>query len=61
VQAHADEPSRDDEVLDAAMRREPALQLLGVDTGDEEVRILRLDPEQLVADGAADDVGVELE
>jgi hypothetical protein len=61
VQPHADEPSRDDEILDATVRREPTLQLVGVDAGDEEVRILRVEAEQLVADGAADDVGVELE
>jgi hypothetical protein len=61
VQAHADQPPRDHEVLDAPVRREPALQLLGVDAGDEDVRVLRVEAEQLVADRAADDVRVELE
>jgi hypothetical protein len=61
VQPHADEPSRDDEILDAPVRRETPLQLAGVDAGNEEVRVLRVEAEQLVADGAADDVRVELE
>jgi hypothetical protein len=59
VQAHADEPSCDDQVLDAAVRLESPLQPVGVDARDEEVRILRLEAEQLVADGAADEVRVE--
>jgi hypothetical protein len=61
VEPHTDEASRDDEIFDATVRREPPLQLLRVDTGDEEVRVLRLEAEELVADGAADDVRVELE
>jgi hypothetical protein len=59
VQAHADEPSGDDQVVDAAVRLESPLQPVGVDTRDEEVRILRLETEQLVADGSADEVRVE--
>jgi hypothetical protein len=59
VQAHADEPSGDDQVLDAAVRLESPLQPAGVDTRDEEVRILRLETEQLVADRSADEVRVE--
>ncbi len=57
----ADESPGDDEVVDASVGGEPPLELVGIDARDEEVRVLRLDPEQLVADGAADDVGVELE
>jgi hypothetical protein len=59
VEAHADEPSRDDQVFDAAVWLESPLQAAGVDTRDEEVRILRLETEQLVADGSADEVRVE--
>jgi hypothetical protein len=59
VQAHTDEPARDDQVLDAAVRLECPLQPVGVDTRDEEVRILRLETEQLVADGSADEIRVE--
>jgi hypothetical protein len=59
VQAHADEPARDDQILDAAVRRERPLQPVGVDARDQEVRVLRLEAEQLVADSAADEVGVE--
>jgi hypothetical protein len=61
VQAHADEPPGDNEVFDAPVRCEAALQFLGVDAGDEEVRVLRLEAEELVADGTPDDVRVELE
>jgi len=57
----ADEPSGDDEILDVPVRSELLLQLFGVYARDEEVRILRLVAEQLVADGAADEVGVEAE
>ena len=56
-----DRAARDDELIDPAVRRERRAQLLGVEAGDEEVRVLRVDPEQLVADGAADEVGVEPE
>jgi hypothetical protein len=59
VQAHTDEPARDDQVLDAAVRLECPLQPVGVDARDEEVRILRLETEQLVADGSADEIRVE--
>src|SRR5215203_4606505 len=61
VQTEAYEPARDDEVLDAPVRLEPRAQLLRVDARNKEVRILRFEPEQLVADGAADEVGVEVE
>jgi hypothetical protein len=40
MQPHPDEPPRDDEVVDAPVRREQPLQLVGVDCGDEEVRVL---------------------
>jgi hypothetical protein len=59
VQAHTDEPARDDQVLDAAVRLECPLQPVGVDARDEEVSILRLETEQLVADGSADEIRVE--
>ncbi len=36
-------------------------QPFGVEPGHEEVRVLRVEPEQLVAHGAADEVGVEPE
>ena len=61
MQADADEPSRDDEILHAAVLRELCPQPLRVDAGDEKVRVLRLVAEQLVADGAADEVGIEAE
>ncbi len=61
VQPDADEPVGDDEILHAAVRRERRAQSLGVEAGHEEVGILRVQPEQLVAHGAADDVGVEVE
>jgi hypothetical protein len=43
------------------VRSKRVAESLDVDTRDEEVRILRLAPEQLVADRAADNVGVEAE
>ena len=61
VEPDADEPVRDHEVLDAPVRRERRAQPLGVDAGYEEVRVLRLEPEQLVAHGAADEVGIQPE
>jgi hypothetical protein len=59
VQAHADEPAGDDEILDAAVRLERPLQPVGVDAPDKEVRVLRLEAEQLVADRSADEIRVE--
>ncbi len=61
METHADEAVGDDEVLDAAVRLERALQAVGVDARDEEVGVLRLEPEQLVADGAADEIRVEVQ
>src|SRR5439155_643685 len=52
---------RDLEVLDTAVRLEQGAQLLVIDAEDEEIRVLRVEPEQLVADGAADEVRVEPE
>ena len=43
------------------MRFERAAETVVVDAWDDEVRVLRLEPEQLVAHGAADEVGVERE
>ncbi len=60
-QADADEPVGDDEVLDASVRRKRGPQPLGVDPGHEEVGVLGVQAEQLVAHGAADEVGVEAE
>ena len=59
VQPDADEPVGDDEILDAPVRGERGPQPLGVDAGHEEVGVLRVQPEQVVAHGSADDVGVE--
>jgi len=61
MQPHADEPARDDELLDAAVQLERALQPVGVDSRNEEVRVLRIESEQLVANGTADEVGIESE
>src|SRR5579884_1631341 len=57
----ADDAVRDDERLDLAVRSQPPQELVLVETGNEEVRVLRRAPEQLVSDGAADEVGVEVE
>src|SRR5262249_34509369 len=59
--AHPDELSRDLEILDAAVGLEGAAERVVVDAEDEEVRVLRLEPEQLVANRAADEVRVEPE
>jgi hypothetical protein len=59
VQARADEPAPDDQVIDAAVRLERPLQPVGVDARDEKVRVLRLEAEQLVADRSADEIRVE--
>src|SRR5581483_11329464 len=61
VEAHADGPAGDDELLGAAVRREPLAQPLDIQSGNEEVGVLRLVTEQLVADRTADEVGVEPE
>ena len=48
-------------VLHAAVRLEQRPQAVVVDAGDEKVLVGMREAEQLVADGAADDVGVEAE
>ena len=57
----ADALTGDLEILDAAVRLEQRTKLFVIDAEDEEVRVLRVEAQQLVADGAADDVGVEPE
>ena len=61
VEAHADELAVHLHVLDPAVRLERRPQPGLVDARDEEVLVGVLDPEELVANGAADDVGVEPE
>jgi hypothetical protein len=61
VEAYADEPVGDHEVLDATMGGERGAQTLGVETGHQKVGVLGVEPEQLVANGAPDEVGVETE
>ena len=59
IQAGTDEAAGDAQVLDAAVRGEFGLQSFGVDARDEEVRVLRVEAEQLVADRSADEIRVE--
>jgi hypothetical protein len=61
IEACADAPAGDLQVLNLAVGLEGAPQAVVVDAGNEEVRILRLEPEELVAHGAADEIGVEPE
>ena len=61
VQPRADEAAGDDEVFDLAVRRECLLQSVRIDARNEEVRVLGLEAQQLVAHGAADEIGVEAE
>ena len=61
VEADADELSVHLHVLDPAVRLERRAQAGLIDARDEEVLVGVLDPEQLVAHGAADDVRVEAE
>jgi len=60
-QPHPDALVRDDEILDLPVRLERGSQLVVPDSRDDEVELRRGPSEQLVADGAADDVGVESE
>ena len=53
VEPQPDALTCDLEVLDAPVRRERVAQLVVADARDDEVLILRLPPEQLVAHGAA--------
>ena len=61
VEAHPDELAVHLHVVDAAVRLERGPQARLVEAGNEEVLVRVLDAEQLVPDGAADDVGVEPE
>ena len=61
MQAYSDEPVRHDEILDAPVRLQPRPQRVGVDARDEKVGVLRLEAEELVADGAADEIRVQPE
>ncbi len=55
----AHQPVGDHEIFHAAVWSQCRAELVGVDAQHEEVRILRVEPEQLVAHGAADQVGVQ--
>jgi hypothetical protein len=61
MEADADEPLGDDEILDAAMRCERRAERVRVHARDEEVGVLRLETEELVADGAPDEICVQAE
>ena len=61
VEAHADGPVCDDQLLGTPVRRQQLSQARDVDAGHEEVCVLRVATEQLVSHRAADDVGVEAE
>ena len=61
MEPDADEPVGDHEILHAPVRCEGGAQPVGVDARHEKVGVLRLQPEQLVAHGAAHEVGVEPE
>ena len=60
-EAHADPLLRDDQILDLPVRLERRAQLGVTDPGHDEVAFLDGQPEQLVANRAADEVGVEPE
>ena len=49
------------EILDTPVRLECGAQAGVVDAGDEEVLVRVVDPEELVAHGAPDDVRIEAE
>ncbi len=59
VQAHPDGPSGDHERLDLPVGSQRGAQTVRVDARNEEVGVLRLSPEQLVAHCSADEVRVE--
>ena len=61
VEADADELAVDLEVLDPPVRLECRAQAGVVDARHEEVLVRVVDPEQLVAHGAPDDVRIEAE
>ncbi len=59
MEPDADEPVGNDKILDPSVRSERGPQAFRVDPRHEEVGVLRLEPEQLVANGPADEVGIE--
>ncbi len=59
IEPHADGPAGDDQLLGATVRLERRAQAFDVHTGDEEIGVLRLVAEQLVAHCTADDVRVQ--
>ena len=61
MEARADAPPRDLELLYLAVRLECGAQAFVVHSGHDEIRVLRFTPEELVAHRAADEVGVEVE
>ena len=61
MQPHADRPSRDDELLDSAVRCERVPQLGAVEPGDDEVGVACLTAEKLVPHDTPDEVDVEPE
>ena len=58
-EAQADALARYLEVLDTPVGLEERTKLVVIDAEDQKVGVLRVEPEQLVADGAADEVRVE--
>ena len=61
VVPHTDRAPGDDELLGPAVREQRRAQPGDVDARDEEVRVLRVDAQQLVANRPADDVRAEVE
>jgi hypothetical protein len=61
IQPSTDLPARNLEVLHLAVRIERAAKSVVVDARNDEIRVLRVEPEQLVANGPADEVRVEPE
>ena len=59
VEPHPDLPAGDLELLDAAVWLEQAPQALDVDPGHDKVGVLRVEPKQLVAHSAPDEVGID--
>jgi len=58
---HADRPPGDDELLDPAVGRERLSKLGAVESGHQKIRVLGGAPEELIANDAAHEVGVEAE
>ena len=59
MKAESNEAVGDDEILDASVRCECRAKPIGVETGNEKVGVLRIEPEQFIADSATDEIGVE--